>query len=310
MKVLITGGAGFIGSHIADACIEAGYNVMVIDDLSSGKRQNVPQAAQFVQADICDGRTINAVISSFRPDAVMHQAAQVSVTASTHEPARDAQINIIGSINLLQAAIGYGIKHLVFASTGGAIYGEVEDGKRADVDWPANPLTPYACSKYAVENYLKAYSQQYGLPCTILRYANVYGPRQDPHGEAGVVAIFAQRLLSGEALQINARREQNDAGCVRDYIYVRDVVDANMRAIRGELSETIINVGTGKETSTLELAQNMAGIVGVEATLHYEPARKGDLERSVLQPQRGLLAAPTALSHGLSETLAWFSAQG
>ena len=276
MRVLCTGGAGFIGSHVAEALIQAAHTVLVFDDLSTGKRTNIPQGAEFVQGDIRDGKLLHRVFSEFRPEAVTHQAAQTSVAVSTREPLRDAEINLLGSLNILQQCVQHKVRQLVFASTGGAIYGEVPEGQWASVNWPPCPLSPYACSKLAAETYIHAYAKEYGLRTSVLRYANVYGPRQDPHGEAGVVAIFAQRILDGEALQVNARKELGDEGCVRDYVYVADVVRTNLLAIAGRLAPPVINVCTGVPTSTLEVARLLMQAAAVNVTIVPGPRRPGD----------------------------------
>ncbi len=311
MKILVTGGAGFIGSHVADALIDAGHEVVVIDDLSTGRRENVPAKARFVEGDIRDGALVERLFADARPEVVCHQAAQTSVSVSTREPVRDAEINVIGSVRLLEAARQRGVSRFVFASTGGAIYGEVPDGERATETWPARPLSPYACSKLAFEGYLAAYRREHGLPYTILRYANVYGPRQDPHGEAGVVAIFCQRLAAGEPIRINARREVGDAGCVRDYVSVRDVVRANVLAAAGALDASVVNVGTGRGTTTSELADAIARALCVEAEASHGERRAGDIERSVLEPNAELLrqAAPLSLEEGIAETARFFSSR-
>jgi UDP-glucose 4-epimerase len=195
----------------------------------------------------------------------------------------------------------------VYASTGGAVYGEVPEQERASIAWTPRPLSPYACSKFAVECYLRAYAHEHGLRYTVLRYANVYGPRQDPHGEAGVVAIFSQRLLDGQGLQINARRELGDEGCVRDYVYVGDVVRCNRLAVDGALAEPLVNVCTGEATTTLALAQTLAAAVGVTPKLSHAPRRAGDVERSVLDGGALLEThPPTSLAEGLRETVKWF----
>lgn len=306
MRVLVTGGAGFIGSHITDAVVADGHEVVVLDDLSTGHRDNVSAGARLVEGDIREAATVDGLFADFRPEVVCHQAAQTSVVVSTREPIRDAAINIIGSLNLLQASVKHRVQRLVFASTGGAIYGEVPAGERATVDWPPRPLSPYACSKLAFERYLTAYQHEHGLTYTILRYANVYGPRQDPHGEAGVVAIFNQRLLSGQPIQINAMREVGDPGCVRDYVYVADVVQANRKAVAGEIAEPIANVCTGEETTTLDLARRIEAALGVTAQITSGPCRPGDLERSVLDPTGSPIARPSSLDRGLAETATWF----
>jgi UDP-glucose 4-epimerase len=307
MRALVTGGAGFIGSHVADALLAAGHEVVVLDDLSSGRRQNVPERASFVQGDIRDVNAVAKLFSELKPDVVTHQAAQTSVSISTREPLRDAEVNILGSLNIMNECVKQKVGRLVFASTGGAIYGEVPDGQRASEKTSPNPLSPYACSKFAVESYLNCYAREHGLVSTVLRYANVYGPRQDPHGEAGVVAIFAQRILTGEAIQVNARTEQGDSGCIRDYVYVADVVRANMLAIEGKLSQSPVNVCTGVPTATLELAQLMEKAAGVKAVLRYGARRDGDVQRSVLDPgSPSPLGAAVPLSEGIPRTVSWF----
>src|SRR5690554_6632683 len=220
MRILITGGAGFVGSHIADAFIARGDEVLIIDELSTGKAENLPEGARFEEIDIRDGEAVQRVFRSFRPQIVSHQAAQTSVSASVREPHRDAEINVMGGLQVLLASVEAGAHRLIFASTGGAIYGEIPEGERAAPGAPLVPISPYACSKLAFENYMMAYHLTERLPITILRYANIYGPRQDPYGEAGVVAIFSDRLLDGLPVQINAMRDRGDAGCVRDYVYV------------------------------------------------------------------------------------------
>jgi UDP-glucose 4-epimerase len=309
MRTLITGGAGFIGSHVADACLEDGHEVVVVDDLSTGSRANVSRDAKLVELDIRRQADVEALVADFRPDAISHQAAQVSVSVSTREPQRDADVNVIGSLNLLQAAAKYGVRRFVFASTGGAIYGELPEPERGRVGRTPAPLSPYACSKLAVETYLHYYRQVHGLPTTVLRYANVYGPRQDPHGEAGVVAIFTERLLAGKPIQVYARRQPGDAGCIRDYVYVADVVRANRLALAGKISEPVINVGTGVETATLELAHRIAAAIGTEAQITFGPRRLGDVERSVLEPWPGL-GTTVPLEAGIARTVEWFRARG
>lgn len=307
MRALVTGGAGFIGSHVADGLLEAGYEVVVLDDLSSGRAENVPKGAELVRGDIRDHDLVRRTFCDFRPNVVSHQAAQTSVSVSVREPRRDAEINVIGGLEVLLAAIDVGVDRFVFASTGGAIYGEVPEGTRAGLDFPLAPISPYACSKLAFERYLEAYGITAGLPYTILRYANVYGPRQDPHGEAGVVAIFANRILRGEPLQINARREEGDDGCVRDYVYVGDVVRANLRAARGELERPVVNVATGEATTTKSLANALATAFRREPRFVYAEKRAGDLERSVLEPDLEALGGrPLELGEGLGRTADWF----
>lgn len=309
MKVLVTGGAGFIGSHVADALLaaDASHEVLVLDDLSSGRRQNVPARASFVQGDLRSAEVVSRVFAEFKPDVVSHQGAQTSVAVSAREPVRDAEINILGSLNIMNACVAHKVRRIVFASTGGAIYGEVPEGVRATVKTPPNPLSPYACSKFSVEKYLTAYAAEHDLRPTVLRYANVYGPRQDPHGEAGVVAIFTQRVLAGEPIQINARAQPGDSGCVRDYVFVADVVRANLLAIDGKLGESPVNVCTGVPTSTQELAELIERAAGVKAVLRHGPRREGDVQRSVLDPgSPSPLGAAVPIAEGVARTVQWF----
>jgi len=308
MRVLITGGAGFIGSHVTEALLARGHEVLVVDDLSTGHRANVPDGARFIELDLRVVSHLDEVFTAFVPEVVCHQAAQSSVAVSTREPVRDAEINIIGSVALMSSCVAHRVTRLVFASTGGAIYGEVPEGMRASEDRPPLPLSPYACAKLAVESYLRAFRHEHGLASTILRYANVYGPRQDPSGEAGVVAIFARHIQAGRPLQINARREQGDDGCIRDYVHVSDVVRANIAAIEGRLSDPLMNVCTGVATSTRALATQLARHLGAY-DLRPGPHRPGDVERAVLDPSRfeAAIGTPMALGEGLAETLRWFA---
>ncbi len=312
MRILITGGAGFIGSHVAEHALARGHEVLVLDDLSTGRRENVPAAAEFVQLDMRRGDDVRAVFERFLPDAVTHQAAQASVAISMREPVRDADINVLGGLSVLEACRATGTKRFVFASTGGAIYGEVQDGTRADELTARAPLSPYGAAKLAIEGYLPTYQRHFGVTPTVLRYANVYGPRQDPHGEAGVVAIFAERALRSAPMQINAMRRQGDDGCIRDYVYVRDVVRANVAALEGTLGEAVLNVGSGVATTTGELARAICAAAGATSALVPSEVRAGDLERSVLDPSRfeQAIGAVTPLAEGLAETLHWFRARG
>ena len=305
MRVLVTGGAGFIGSHIVDALLARNHEVAVIDDLSTGRRENVAAAARFEECDIRDRAALHGLLAELRPEVVCHQAAQTSVAVSTREPVRDAEVNILGSIHLLDGCVENQVKRVVFASTGGAIYGEVPEGKRAQVGWMPAPISPYACAKLAVESYLAAYQHEKGLRASILRYANVYGPRQDPHGEAGVVAIFSQRLISGEPIRINAMDESGDDGCIRDYVFVRDVVAVNVEAIEGRVSDPIVNVATGHACSTRDVATGLASALDIKPEIGHGPRRAGDLRRSVLEPGAAS-GIPVDLGEGLRLTAEWF----
>jgi UDP-glucose 4-epimerase len=309
VRVLVTGGAGFVGSHVCETLLSAGHVVHVLDDLSTGRRENVPDGAELTVADLRDPAAVDAVFARFRPEVVSHQGAQTSVSVSTREPLRDAHANVLGTLHVLESSVRHGASRVVFASTGGAIYGEVPEGTMARVGWPMRPMSPYACSKLAGEAYLGSYRAMHGLEYTILRYANVYGPRQDPHGEAGVVAIFHQRLLSGQPIQVNARRTKGDEGCVRDYVFVSDVAEANRLAIEGRIAEPIVNVCTGVATTTRDLGEAIAEALGVRAELLPGDRRAGDLERSVLDPADAPSPSPTPLAEGIRQTAAFFRAR-
>ena len=308
MRVLITGGAGFIGSHLADESLARGWQVAVVDNLCCGRRENVPDGADFFEIDICDARAVADTFAKFRPTHVSHQAAQASVAASVREPQQDARVNIIGSLNVLSAANAHDVERVVFASTGGAIYGEVAEGTRATIDTLPVPISPYACSKFAVEKYLECFRLEHGLNYNVLRYANVYGPRQDPHGEAGVVAIFCNRILNSQGIQVNARNKRGDDGCVRDYVFINDVVAANIASMDGRIPDPIINVGTGSETTTTQLATILQEHLQNSVDVSPGDRRPGDIQRSVLDGDRmaELLGGPVSVDQGLAETARWF----
>jgi UDP-glucose 4-epimerase len=305
MKVLVTGGAGFIGSHVTDRLIEAGVEVVVLDDLSSGRRTSVNPRARLYEADI-GAAEIRELFERERFDCVDHHAAQMNVRRSVDDPVFDGRVNILGSLNLLQAAVATGVKKFVFASTGGAIYGE-QLIFPADETHQTCPMSPYGVAKLAVEKYLAVYEEVYGLPYTALRYANVYGPRQDPHGEAGVVAIFSQRLLAREPAIINGDGEQT-----RDFIYVDDVVRANVLAVTTGL-RGIYNVGTGIETSVNVLYAYLAKHSGATGAPRHGPPKAGEQRRSVLDCRKLQTATnwtPTvSLDEGIRRTVAYFAAQ-
>ncbi len=308
MRILVTGGAGFIGSHIVDSALAAGHEVAILDDLSSGKRENVAHGAKLFVVDLRNKDATRKVVADFKPDVVSHQAAQASVSISMRDPVLDASVNVVGGLHLADACVEHGVERLIFASTGGAIYGEVREGTRADEQHSKTPISPYAIHKLAYEQLLAVYQSQHSLQTTILRYANVYGPRQDPHGEAGVVAIFFNRAHAGQAVQVNARRTQGDPGCVRDYVYVSDVARANLLAIEGRLSAPVMNCGTGVATTTEQLAQVILNLSGSSSSYHHGPVRAGDLERSVLDPSlfERLIGTPVSLADGLAQTAAWY----
>jgi len=270
MRAIVTGGAGFIGSHLTDALIERGDEVLVLDDLSSGSRENLNPKADFLDLDLRDREGVFRAFRAFAPELVFHQAAQASVSVSVREPYFDAEVNLMGGLNALEAAREVGARRFVFASTGGAIYGEVPEGEKAREDWPPRPKSPYAASKASFEYYLEVFRQNYGLAYTSLRYGNVYGPRQNPHGEAGVVAIFATRRWKGEPCVLFAGEEVGDAGGVRDYVHVADVVAANLLAADRDL-DGVYNVGTGEGHTTEEVLRAIAAALGVEPEVRFAP---------------------------------------
>lgn len=311
MRLLVTGGAGFIGSHVVQHAIDAGHLVAVLDDLSTGKRKNVPAKARLFETDLRDRDGVRRVLEAVRPQGVSHHAAQSSVAVSMRDPYLDYDINILGGVNLLDACVATGVGRIVFASTGGAMYGNVPEGKRAPEETRPAPISPYAISKLAFEQTLAVYRGLHGLQSTIFRYSNVYGPRQDPHGEAGVVAIFSDLLLRSQRLRINARQRSGDDGCVRDYVFVSDVARANVAALEGRLQERLIHIATGQPTSTRDLASRLARIAAREAAHEFDaaPPRPGDVEYTVLDNTRFKLAfgSPVPLERGLDETYDWFA---
>jgi len=303
MKILITGGAGFIGSNIADLFIASGHEVSIIDNLSSGKKENINIKARFYQADITDAEAVKDIFSKGNFDVVTHHAAQIDVRKSVEDPRFDANVNILGTLNILEQAKNNGVKKVIFASSGGTIYGEcgnIPPDEKAE----ARPLSPYGITKYAVEFYLKFYSSIYGMKYTILRYANVYGPRQDPHGEAGVVAIFASRMLNNDDINIFGNGEQK-----RDYVFIGDLVRANLSALDKADNDTI-NVGTTISTSVIGLFNEMAAITGYQKAPVHKPARPGELFNSILDVKKAesvLKWKPNVeLKDGLRKTIEYF----
>jgi UDP-glucose 4-epimerase len=284
MRVLVTGGAGFIGSHVVERLLGAGDEVAVLDNLSTGRRENLRPGVRFFLTDLRDREATLRALEDFRPDAVNHHAAQASVSVSVREPRLDAEVNLLGGIHLLDACVSTGVKRFVFASTGGAICGEVPAGERAREDCVPKPISPYAIHKLALEQLLGVYQRHRGLEARVLRYANVYGPRQDPHGEAGVIAIFLDAVRAGRSLFINGLHQEGDPGCLRDYVFVTDVARMNDFALRGQIRESVANVCTGIGTTTRELAQAVQRAVGREVPLESRPPRAGDVGLSVLDP--------------------------
>ena len=306
MKVLLTGGAGFVGSHVADQLLARGHEVAVVDDLSSGKKENIPDGTMFYEQDIRDGCA--EIFEEFEPDALCHQAAQMDVRRSVKAPDFDADVNVLGTIRLLQRCVAQGVRRVVFASTGGAVYGEQGEFP-APEDHPQYPISPYGVSKLAGERYLHFYNTQYGLPYAALRYANVYGPRQDPHGEAGVVAIFCGNLAAGRGSTINGSGEQT-----RDYVYVEDVARANVLALEGDAPSGAYNVGTGIETSVIELYEILRETSGADLLSAHVAAKPGEQLRSSVDPTTAACVLGwrpvTDLVTGLERTLRFFKTTG
>lgn len=302
MKILVTGGAGFIGSHVADACLGAGHTVVILDDLSSGAMENVHPKAAFLQGDVRDAG-LAELFEREKFDAVIHHAAQMDVRKSVADPGFDASVNVLGSINLLEQCLRTGVGRFIFASTGGAIYGE-QDYFPADEDHPVRPLSPYGIAKLSVEKYLYYYGEVHGLRHVSLRYGNVYGPRQNPHGEAGVIAIFAEKMLGGGRPVINGEGKQT-----RDYVYVGDVVSANLHALSYDRTG-VFNVGTGIETDVNTLFRSIRDLTGADCPEEHGPAKKGEQLRSVLDARllnRTFGWTPaTDLNEGLRKTVEYF----
>lgn len=299
----VTGGAGFIGSHLCDAFLAAGHRVLVIDDFSSGREDNVAPGTELHRLDIRSAEAAS-LIENAGIDVLVHQAAQMDVRRSVADPVFDASVNVSGTLNLLEAARKGGVKQVLFASTGGAIYGEQECFPASEAH-PTRPVSPYGVAKLAVERYLYFYQVAYGLDAVCLRYANVYGERQNPHGEAGVVAIFLDRLLSESTSVLHG-----DGLQTRDYVHVSDVVRANL-AVLGEPGFHVYNVGTGVETTVVELYRQLALTVGSDLGAVHGPAKPGEQRRSAvdataLHRRFALLPPPLSLEEGLARTAAWF----
>jgi len=299
--VVVTGGAGFIGSHLVDAYLERGWRVSIIDNLSTGDRKNVNPRAELHVADLRDSLDL---IDKLRPDLVNHQAAQVDVRLSVSDPAADAEVNVLASLRLLQKSLEAGVKRFVFASSGGAIYGDPVFAPQSE-EHPLQPMSPYGCAKLAVEYYMNYYRAVHALSSVAMRYANVYGPRQSSKGEAGVVAIFADRLLRGQPVTINGSGEQT-----RDYTFVGDVVAANMAVSERPELTGAFNVGTGVETSVNDLYRSMTSILGISKPADHGPAKQGEQMRSVLDGSRlrgtAGLRPPTDFASGLRLTIESF----
>lgn len=275
MRILVTGGAGFIGSHVVDAYINEGHSVVVIDDLSSGKKTNLNPKARFYQADIRD-RAIENILSQERIEVINHHAAQIRVRLSVENSILDAEINILGLLNLATIGKKIAVQKIIFSSSGGAIYGEAKKIPTPEDYQPLHPLSPYGISKLCGEHYLRFYQETHHIPCVILRYANVYGPRQDPHGEAGVVAIFSQKLLLGKQCIINGDGKQ-----VRDFVYVGDVASANILALKNNC-QGIYNIASGEGTDINSLFELLNSLVGGKYQAEHGPAKLGEQRKSIL----------------------------
>lgn len=302
MKILVTGGAGFIGSNLVDALIEKKHSVVILDNLSTGRKENVHSGAKFIEMDIVDEK-LSDVFAEEKLDIVFHLAAQIDVRKSVADPVYDAKQNILGSINILENCKKNKIKKIIFSSTGGAIYGEA-DVLPTPETYPENPISPYGIGKLTTEKYLFYYNQIFGLPYVALRYGNVFGPRQNAKGEAGVVAIFIDKLLAGEQPIINGEGDQT-----RDYVYVDDVVSANIKAMESE-KVGIYNVGTSVQTTVNDIAKLIGKYVGLQQEITHGPAKQGEQQRSCLdfskirsemgwQPQM-------PLNQGIEKTVNWF----
>lgn len=307
MRILITGGAGFIGSHLADAYVRAGHEVAVLDNLVSGKLENLEGAnVQFYHVDITDREGVRRVFASFQPEVVSHHAAQMSVKVSTDRPIYDAENNVLGLINVLEASVEVGVRKVIFASSGGTVYGDSEQIPSPETAELA-PMSPYGITKMVGEHYLRYFKAMHGLDYTVFRYGNVYGPRQDPHGEAGVVAIFAKRLIAKQTPTIHWDGEQR-----KDYVHVRDVAAANVLALTAGSGEAF-NIGAGVATSVNELFNELERHIKSGIAPTYGPKRDGDVRLSYLaidKAERLLGWKPVvALAEGMVDTVAFFREQ-
>ena len=307
MKILVTGGAGFIGSHVVDAYVAAGHEVAVLDDLSTGSEGNIHREATLLRLDVRDKEGVAAAIAAFRPEVVNHHAAQAEVPKSVADPGLDAMINIVGGLNVLKASVDAEVRKFIFISTGGALYGE-PDVIPADEDHPVRPLSPYGTSKLSFEQYLGTFERTYGLEFTVLRYANIYGPRQDFHAEEGrVIAIFTSRMLAGKPVTIDGDGEQ-----ARDMLHVGDVATANLAALERGTGGTF-HISSGIAVTINDLYRKLAALTGYTLFPHYGPARKGDVYRIALDNSRAIRELGweprVELEEGLSLTVDYFREQ-
>ncbi len=299
-RALVTGGAGFIGSHVADRLLQQGFQVAVVDNLSTGKRENVSPSAAFHNVDI-RSRKLAGVFRQERPEVVFHLAAQASVPGSIARPVEDARNNVLGSLNLLEQCKRYKVERFIYSSTGGALYGDPRQLPCAETH-PIRPISPYGASKFAAESYVSCYATLGEFRYVILRYGNVYGPRQDPLGEAGVIAIFAKQMLDGDRVVI-----YGDGNYERDFVYVSDVVEANMKAIE-QADSDVYNIGTGSGTSVNIIASKLIELTGYLKKPDHEPFRKGDVSKIYLDPRKAMeklhWTPQVSLDQGLSNTIA------
>lgn len=306
-NVLVTGGVGFIGSHLVDALLRAGHRVVVVDNLSSGRIENLNRQALFYQQSVEDEEMMERVFMLHRFDYVFHLAAQASVSVSVKQPTKDAMTNVIGSLVLLEKSVKYGVKKFIFSSTGGAMYGDDVPIPTGEETVP-RPISPYGIAKRSVEMYLDFFKREKGLDYVSLRYGNVYGPRQDPNGEAGVVAIFTSRMLKNEEVYIFGDGEH-----VRDYVYVADVVEANLLSMKPEISG-VFNIATGVGTTVNQLFKMLAELTGYSKSPIYTEPRKGDLRKSILNCSKAEETlgwkAKTDLKTGLALTVEYFKSGG
>ncbi len=302
MKIMVTGGAGFIGSNVVDEFVRLGWDVIVVDDLSTGRRENLNAAATFYQMDVRDPE-LAKVFEAEKPDIVDHHAAQISVRMSVQDPLRDASINVLGSLNVIENCVKFGVKKIVYASSGGAVYGEPVY-LPCDERHPVDALCPYGVTKHTPEHYLYLYRQLYGLSYTVLRYPNVYGPRQDPFGEAGVVAIFSEQMLGGEQVVINGTGEQE-----RDFVYVGDIVASNVLSAEKGDGE-IYNIGSGIGTSINQIFQELSRITGYTKPPVYGPPKPGETFKIYLDAAKAAeelgWRPRVSLQEGLSRTVDFF----
>lgn len=304
MRILVTGGAGFIASHIVDAYIKDGHEVIIIDNLSTGKKDFINKKARFYKIDIRNRRELELVLKKEKPSVINHHAAQISVRHSVENPFFDLEINLIGLLNLIQQGKKAGLKKMIFASSGGVVYGEADTIPTSENYVPLKPQSPYGITKLSSEYYLDYFFQNYRIPYIALRYSNVYGPRQNPHGEAGVIAIFTSKLLRGETSIING-----DGLQTRDYVYVKDVVEANRKAL---ISDKVgaFNIGTSRETNVLEIFNRLRKLIGKNTTVSHGSAKKGEQKRSCLNCNLALKVlgwkAESTLNQGLKKTVEYF----